>query len=244
MCFDFPHRAIHLCSALAVAVLLSSCTEGSGEDVGATADAAPSSGSDGASASCIADYAESPCELLTAELVQTTLPAAPTDLEQSSYSGSMFSVCTYSWPSDRTGSREVMGRTVEYEENNSVGLSWIKTYDGDDPGAEFRREYLPTDAEVERGREMMQETLDERVAEGEMTEDERAVAEGLTESVAGGLSFVAVEGVGDLASWGGGTLHVLDGTTAFQVDVDISADADEDRQAAIAVANALMGACR
>ena len=197
-----------------------------------------------AEASCVADYADTPCDLLTAELVRAELPEAPADLEQDSYSGSSFSSCSYAWPSDRMASQEVAGRTIEYEVDNTIMLSWIDTYETDDPRASFRRSYLPTEEEVERGREMMQEQLDEAVEEGELTEEQRDVAGDLEESVAGGMRFEPVEGAGDMASWSGSTLYVLDGATHFQIEADVSDEATEDREAAIAVANALIAACQ
>lgn len=225
--------------------LLAGCGGGTDEEASVEEDGTPATevGS-GGEASCVADYAERPCDLLTEDLVRARFPDAPAEIEQDSHSGSMYSSCSYSWPSDRMATQEVAGRTMEYPESNTVGLSWIETYESDDPRAQFRREYLPTGEEMQRGREQMERELDERTAEGEMTEEQRDVAGEVAESVGGDLSFEPVDEAGDMASWSGTTLYVLDGATNFQVEANVSAESSVDREAAVAVANELMAACQ
>ncbi len=233
---------------LATVLALGACGDGGGEAAAGEVEREAASGAvvgaGGAAASCVADYASNPCDLLTGELVRGEIAGAPPDTEQDSYSGSSFSSCSYSWPSDRMASREVAGRSIEYPESNSIRLAWIETYETDDPRARFRREYLPTEEEVQRGREMMAERLDEQVQEGELSESQRELAGDMADAVPGGLSFQAVDDVGDMASWSGNTLYVLDGATSFQVEADVSTESREDRDAAVRIATALMTACR
>ncbi|MDX1624105.1 MAG: hypothetical protein R3199_08990 [Gemmatimonadota bacterium] len=234
-----------IAAALTIALIVG-CGEGAQEETGeggaATEEVATGEGATGSS--CVAEYAETPCDLLTADLVQQHLPDAPAELEQNSYSGSSFSSCSYSWPSDRMATQTVMDRTIEYEESNQVSLAWIETYE-ENAADRFRRAYLPTEEELQRGAEMMEERFERRAEEEGLGETEKEVGKGLAESVMSGMSFERVDGVGDNASWNGGhdNLNVLHGDTRFEITATVSGDDAENRRAAVEVAKALMAAC-
>lgn len=235
-------RIMDVAVAGLVIAALAGC-DGGTEAEDETVEAAASGVAGGSS--CVADYADSPCELLTADLVRQVLPGVPAEIEQESHSGSMFSSCSYSWPSDRVATREVAGRTIEYPEHNSVGLSWIETYESGDPQARFRREYLPTEEEMRRGLDRMEEEFDEQAEERGLDESQREIGRDLGRSVASSMSFEPVDGVGDRASWTANhnDLHVLVGDIKFQVSATVSSDESENRQTAIGLAEALMAAC-
>lgn len=231
--------------ALAMALFVG-CGQGAQEEGAegeATEELTADEGAAGGS-SCVAEYAENPCELLTEDLVRSQVPDAPAELENDSYSGSSFSSCSYSWPSDRMATQTVMDRTIEYEESNQISLAWIETYEKN-AADQFRRAYLPTDEELQRGAEMMEEQFEERAEEEGLSETEKEVGKGLAESAMSGMSFEQVDGVGDNASWSGGhdNLNVLHGDTRFEITATVSGDDAENRRTAVDVAEALMAAC-
>lgn len=187
--------------------------------------------------SCVADYADAPCELLTPDLVRAQFPDAPPDVEGRSL---MPDMCNYRWPSDRVSQRTFQGQTIESEETNDVGLNHIDTYKYDPP-ERFRTAYLREN----RGRD--QAMLEEHAEQEGLDEAERETAEDIVESAAGSMRFEPIDGIGDMASWGGpgggGTLYVLDGDTKFEIASSVSADESENREAAIRLARAVMAAC-
>lgn len=197
-----------------------------------------------AEASCVADYAESPCDLLTEEIVRREVGDVPAEIEVNDMPGG-FPLCGYSWPSERTETREFAGRTMEFSVANDVRLSSIETYE-DDAGERFRRSYLPTAEERERAREMMRESFERRAEEEGLGETEREIGEGIADvAEEATASSRRVEEVGSNASWSGGisTLHVLDGSTKFEITADVSADDAANRETAAALARAVMAAC-
>lgn len=219
------------------------CGGGAGEagSEAEVADGETARGTERSGASCVADYQESSCELLTRELVRGELPDAPAEMEQERRGGS----CSYSWPSDRTATREIGQGTIEYNENDRIGLSWIETYE-EDAADQFRRSYLPTDEEMQRGREIMQEEYEERAQEEGLTEEQQEMGESVAEGAGRNMSFEKVDGVASNASWNAGdaTLYVLDGSTTFQIEAVVSADDAANREAAVGIAEAVMEACR
>lgn len=194
--------------------------------------------------SCVADYEESPCDLLTEEIVRSEVPNVPPEIEKTDSPGG-FSMCSYSWPSDRKETRELMDRTFEVEVDNRVDLSSIETYEKNAVDR-FRRAYLPTAEELQRGREIMQEEFEKRAEEEGLSETEKEIGEGLADvAMEKTASSRKVDGVGSNASWSGGisSLHVLHGDTKFEIRAEVSADDATNRETAAAVARAVIAAC-
>lgn len=194
-----------------------------------------------AGSSCVADYAESPCALLTAELARQEFPDVPAGLEPEV----MGSVCELTWEGDRTREMEVGAGTMEIPVSNQLSLGWIDTYQ-ERPAEQFRRAYLPTREEVERGAEMMQEEYEKQAEEQGLSASQKEMGQEVGESVASASRFEAVDAVGDQASWSANfnTLYVLRGHTNFQVSAKVSGSEEENRQAAIRLAEAVMEDCR
>lgn len=240
-----------LAAALAMTVGLVACgdrtaegPEGRVEEAMAELEGMVPGGGDGNS--CVAEYAERPCDLLTEELVRRELPDAPAELDQDRIESATYA-CKYSWPSERMVTMEVMGNSVEYEDDNVVLLSWIEAYE-DDPQGRFRRSYLPTAEELDRAGEAFEEEFDKEAEERGLGEQEKEIGEGLGEGLMKGVSFEPVEGIGTMASvdhtHGQADLYVLDGDTNFQVSVNVSADDAEDRARAVAIAERILEACK
>lgn len=207
-----------------------------GETSGTTAAAETSGGS-----FCVADYAESPCALLTAEFARQEFPGVPAGLEPEV----MGSVCELTWESDRVREMKIGKGTMEVPVDNQLSLGWIDTYQ-ERPAEQFRRAYLPTREEVERGAEIMQEEYEEEAEKQGLSDSQEEMGQEVGESVASASRFEAVNTVGDQASWSANfnTLYVLQGNTNFQVSAKISGSEEENRGAAIRLAEAVMEDCR
>jgi hypothetical protein len=236
-------RAARVAATGLVFLGLSACggesagTAGEGSEASGATAAAETSGA----GSCVADYADSPCSLLTAELARREFPQAPADLEPE-VAGS---VCELSWESERTRQMDVGSRTMEVPDDDQLSLGWIETYQ-ERPAEQFRRAYLPTQEEMERGAEMMQEEFEERAEERGLSESQEEAGQELGEAVASGNRFEPVDAVGDQASWNArfNELNVLQGNAKFRVAARVSASEEENRQAAVDLAKAVMAACR
>lgn len=199
-----------------------------------------------ASTSCLSDYAERPCEILTEELLREAMPSTPATIEKQETKRGVFS-CSYSWPSERKSQMTMMGRTIEIPENNQLSLSMVKDYEKDAQKM-FRRAYLPTKEEQERAQKMFDKQLNKKIAEGKLDKKTSSIARGMLNST-GGLETrnEKVEDVATMASWSPakqGVLYVLDGRTKFQVVSDISADSNENKQVAVVLAKKLLNACQ
>ena len=196
-------------------------------------------------ASCVAKYADSPCEIFTDKLIRTTLSDVPQNAEKDEYSGAFHS-CSYKWPSDRTSTMKLMGQTVDVEEDNQVSLSWIETYKKN-PQQMFRRAYLPTEQEQQRAKMMFNKQLEKKSAELGLDKSSKKIAKSMGNSLVNSTKFSPVEGIGTMASWESaaeGQLHVLDGDTKFKISTNLSKDTSEDRKFAVELAKAVMAACK
>lgn len=225
-------------------------TTGTASEVNEAVEAAPGESGVGgeaatADASCVSDYQGRLCELLTEDLVRAHNPEA-VELEQENRNTGSYQLCTYTWPSDRTRTMEVAGRSISIPMPDQVTLKNISTVEEEDPLAYFRRSYrMLSDEEKQRIAEQYREKLDEKVQESELTETGADFGEGL---MATGLEmeFENVEGVGDAAAYGGpmeDILYVLDGRTIFEVVADISTDKSVNMAKATAIAKDLLERC-
>ena len=225
-------------SALLLAVVLfAACDEEKSSGNGGSA-----SGSGGSSN--LADYADNPCDLMSADDVRSVVPDLPADATH--YTGTKsLKMCQYTWPSDRKATRTVMGRTIEYAVENTVCLNWIRKVRGTDALAWFKNAYRAmTPEEKAQMKAALEKAMDEKVESGEVSRDAKKVCTSTSGGMIDTLRFENVDGVGTAAAWGGTKdsvgLKVLDGDWEFEIQVDVSEDEAENRAAAIALAKKVL----
>lgn len=232
-----------LAHALAAAsLLLSGCADDGASAGGAPAAADTGAAEASAAPSCIAEFAEDPCQLLTEAVLRQALPQAPQDIEQASRTGRVAS-CAYTWPSERTRTMKIGPNSVEIPLDNTVSLGWIEAY-RQMPQEQFRRAYLPTEEEQARAREMLAREFEKKAKEKGLSEDQQRVGESLMEvGMAGQAQPRPLDGLGSMAVVSGNDLHVLHGNTKFDLRVDVSASAADNEAAAVALARLLLETC-
>ncbi len=228
---------------LPLAALISACGDG---DTSATApaetaaaDRAPPSGS-----SCIADFAQRPCQLLTADLVRDVYPSLPESVNTSETLPT--SSCQHSWGGDRARLINVGALEVEIPHDNRVALSWIRQHEASRATHQFQLTYRNL-SEEEMAATLA--ALDEQLAsmEGEMPEEERVLAGRIGRDMIAATRYEPVDNLGSAATWTGGgqanTLKVLDRDTEFGIEVDIDDDGEVNRELAIQLARAVIASC-
>ena len=228
---------------LPLAAVISGCGESETATTGT-----PSRSASAGQASCVADYAQRPCELLTPELVKGVYPYLP-DLPSTLKTQETLATtsCQHSWAGERTQILRMGNNEIEVPLPNRVAISWIDRKDGEGAEERFRNTYR-TLSEEEKAATMA--ALDrelEKQATG-MSDEQKALAGGIGRGLVNTLRYQPVEGVATAAAWDArpqsSTLKVLDTDTAFGIEADISADSDVNRELAIALARAVMAACR
>jgi hypothetical protein len=196
-------------------------------------------------ASCIATFAERPCDLLTESLVRKHVPvtaaieqvdvgarlARPGSKPRTSRT-TAFNGCTYRWDS---------GRSVEVRS--------ILVLQDKDPLARFTSKWRePTPEERAHLERQMTEAMEKARQDGKVSNAGAGAGRQLSRSVAQApVSFDPVDGVGTAARWGGvgadRSLKVLHTDTEFAVVVSVSGDESVNRTAAIAIAGDLLARC-
>jgi hypothetical protein len=176
---------------------------------------------------CYAAYQGKLDELLTLDDIRaefTTLPAdvehaylttLPTDLQASQFT----------WPSDRTDSITMGGRTYTVAASNLIGIGGLSIYKDDvkDPKAKFLNTYrTPTEAEKAYYQKALQDTME---AKG-MTESQQRAGQSLGATLADNVKYMPIDGIGDAAAWDvmESALVILVSRAKFRVIVDISDD--------------------
>jgi len=228
---------------ISLAALLTACGDGQ-DTTQAPAPDSPAGQRLASGPSCLADFADKPCELLTAARVKAAYPALPEGVETAENPG--LNSCEYSWPGDRTRLVKVSTFEVETPIPNRVAINWIRKKDADRALEQFQLTYRNlSDEEKAEAVAAVEAQLAKRAED--LPEDQRALASGLGKSLIEASHFEPVEGVGSAAVWDGGalvnSLKVLDRDTEFGIEVDISADPAQNRALAIAVAREVMAAC-
>lgn len=168
------------------------------------------------------DDSLTPCELLTADIVASE---AGIDAGDVNNPVAMSRICTYNW------------------DNGWATLSWVYVYDSAERAREvFEEEHRERTPEEEAAsRAALAEGLEERRAEGELTDEEAALGQmlgGMAADMIVTEQKVSIDGVGDQAIYGWGVeeselsianttittysvssrLYVLDGNMRFEVE--------------------------
>lgn len=196
--------------------------------------------------SCIADFVDKPCQLLTPALVKQHFPTLPESVE----SREILSLksCEYTWPGDRVTMIKTANFEVEAPVTNRIAISWIGVHEPDKAVERFTSTYRNlTEEEKAQTIAALQEQLDKQAPEG-MAGDQKALASGIGASLINASKFENVDNVGTAAAWDGNTmgnsLKVLDRDTEFSIDVNISDSEANNRVLAVQIANGVMDSCR
>ncbi|MFA5495899.1 MAG: hypothetical protein WC247_14085 [Porticoccaceae bacterium] len=195
--------------------------------------------------SCIAAHADTPCRLLTPELVKQAHPDAPDTLDIEEIPS--LNSCAYSWPSDRTRTLKVSTFEVETPVPNRVAISWIRQTEPERALEQFQLTYRSlSDKEKAEALTAMRAQLDKQGAG--LPEEQRSLASDIGKELIETSRFEPVAGVGSTAAWDAGSLgnslKVLDRDTEFGIEVNVSAEPEENRELAIAVAKQVLATCR
>ncbi len=154
----------------------------------------------------------------------------------------------YTWPGNRKRKMKMMGREIEYDVSNRIGLTWV----GNDmfmiarkgsPADNFRFYYRNMSAQEKAeafrkaGERMEQQGYDKK-----QTETAVNMGKDLSKE---DIMFRAVDGVGDAAAWRikEKSLIVLTGKITFQVIADISENDDTNIALAKKLAAEVMATC-
>ncbi len=198
--------------------------------------------------SCIVDYIDKPCELLTAELIKVDFPLLPDQVEKQEVL--QLQSCAYIWPSDgRISTMKVAGKEMEIPVSNEIGIKWIRQKGGDNALQYFRNAYhTPTEEEKASAAAAMDRALEER--SGELTQGQKSMASGMTKGFMNEMKFESLDNIGTAAAWGGGagpiasSLKVLDNDTEFEIVANISADDAINKALASDIAKSVIASCK
>lgn len=210
---------------------------------------------------CLLESRNEPCVLLTEPLVRSALgKSATAQLESKSYSAtpkpprkkpsrlppSNISSCTYSWPSSMKRSIKMPGnQTMEVPRDAELSLTGIVEYPKE-PQATFERTHrTPTAEELSMLNKRVEEGLAKAEAEGKVNSAGRNVGKGLAKQALTGITYTAVSGLGDAATWESNSsqLSVLVGAVKFDVRAMVGEDAGENERIAKAIAAGLISEC-
>lgn len=155
----------------------------------------------------------------------------------------------YIWPGNRKRKMKMMGREIEYDVSNRIGLTWV----GNDmfmmarkgtPVENFRFFYRNMSAQEKNeafrkaGERMEQQGYDKKQTETAVNMGKELSKEE--------LMYKSVEGIGDAAAWRikEKSLIVLTGKTTFQVIADISENDDQNIALAKKLAAEVLNTCK
>ena len=147
----------------------------------------------------------------------------------------------YSWKKGREGTikNPVTKLDMTIPVDDSVELSWVR----DTTLEKFKANYhTPTEQELANADAAIDKKLGEMQDENKISADQSQAAKGMASSLAEGLSFDEVSGVGDYAVWNNKAkeLKVFYRGMEFQVRVDVSNDDAVNRQKSIEIAQAII----
>lgn len=247
------YRIVLLLSLLLA--LLNACGESSSATVASTdtpsADvAAASSDYD---LSCMLEEGRSICDFLDPEVVFQFLPR---EAEQTKYRdlkrGSMAS-CGYAYPTGKNYTVRVVGQNITAGHDMSIGIFGVKQSRSSDPLAGFKATYRSMgEEEVAAKKKQMQDDIQKKIDAGELDKTAGELAGGFTNQIRT-TKYEPVEGLGTAATWDIsederkvptiGTLYVLAGDVIFGITADMTTSKEDSKQAAIAVARAVLASC-
>lgn len=155
----------------------------------------------------------------------------------------------YLWPSDRKRKMKLMGREMEYDVSNRIGLTWVgndmfmmaKKGSAIDNFKFYYRNMSASEKEAafqKAGEQMAKKGYDQK-------QTETAINMG-KELANDDVMFRPVDGIGDAATWRikEKSLIVLTGQTTFQVLADISENDDENITLAKKLAAEVLAKCK
>lgn len=239
---DILHPEAHTVDVVGILVGVCVCAHGLAANPSAFEVAQPPPRSP---ASCIAAFAERPCELLTESLVRKHVPVTAA-IEQVDVGARLAKPGTKPRTSRTTAFN---GCTYRWDSGRSVEVRSILVLQGKDPLARFTTKWRePTPEERAHLERQMTEAMEKARQDGKVSSADAGAGRQLSRSVAQApVSFDPVDGVGTSARWGGvgadRSLKVLHTDTEFAVVVNVSGDESVNRTAAIAIARDLLARC-
>jgi len=198
---------------------------------------------------CLLARAETPCSLLDVDLVRGALPGLDEFELAQNDPKSMGSGCSVSWNAGRTTNLGEGLSQMEFAAEDSVAIGAIKPYTSTNPVVGFRLAHRTPDAAArEQAVQAATRRLDQQQTEGRLSAEDRETALAMAARMLDGIQWEEIVGLGDAAAWGGTgrfrSLEVLVGTALLNITAELSNSADENRDAAVAVARAVIERCR
>lgn len=207
-----------------------------------------SAGPVSAAANCIADAVDAPCQLLDEATLRAALSGLPDTVNQEQASLGRQLECRYSWSGGRQQSIQIGAMTMDVDTDDQVTLSNIRPQEVDDPVQTFRFSHRTPDAEQQaRMNAIARERADEELKDKQLSDGAAEAVRSAAGSIASRIEWEAIEGLGDAAAWGGvgrfKLLDVLVGNTTFSIDAQVANAETDRRDAAVAVARAIVARC-
>ncbi len=165
-------------------------------------------------------------ELLTLEMAANTMgfPADDADVDYNiTLSNPSFHALNYTWDRGRTRPMTVANMTIEVPDLDRLELSGIQEISKKDFEFQYR---VLTPEEVQQSNQLMKDALQDRVAKGEITQDQADLAGGLGEGLAGNQTRETVSVVGQAATWmpEEGSLYVYQDGLMFRLTINQGED--------------------
>ena len=196
-----------------------------------------------AAQSCLAKYADSPCKLLSVDLVE---PYAPDGQELVHTEQDMAGMqCSYSWEGPRTKTVGSGSFKMDVPVNDVVELSQIEP-NGDRELDIVARQFAHRYQQTLEQKTAAAEQASERAAEA-VGEEHADMARDFAKSLMTKMQFEQIQGVGDDAAWGGigsmKTVTVRVGKTTFSVNVARSDDEAVRKKESTELAKRILDKC-
>ncbi len=238
-------RILVLVVMVALIGMTTACSGGTSSEPAISDTGGTEAGSGGSS--CLGEYTDKICELLTEEMVRAQFPEMPEEFKTSTRTTG-FNMCNYNWMGSRKGSREVGGMVIEYELKDVVSIQFLKVLKQEDPLAFFHNSYRTlTPEEKEKQAESFREQMDKQAKKAELSEEGQEMGEALGTGILNSQKYESVDGVGTAAAWGGmagqKSLQVLHHDTKFELLVDVYEEEARNLEAAVALARKILAFC-
>lgn len=140
-------------------------------------------------------------QLLTLEMAAGTtgFPAEDASMDyNTTMKNASFHALTYTWDRGRTRPMKVATMTVEVPDLDRLELGGIQEISKDNFEFQYR---VLTEEEKETAKHQMKSSLQDRVAKGEITQEQADLAGGMGEGLMGDQLREIVTGVGEAATW-------------------------------------------
>ena len=198
--------------------------------------------------SCIADYIDKPCELLTQQVVSESYALFTGQAEP--VQELLTHSCIYSWESGgRMTTMKIGANKYDVPVDNEIAIKWIKEVSIKDNVKRFKNAHRAlSKEELARIAEVTQKEIEKRSAD--MSESQKKMVSGMGKGMGSSMKYSQVDGVGSAAAWGTvskvipPSLKVLDGDVEFEIAVNISDDDLQNQKVAGFVAKAVIQLCQ